>query len=324
METFSSSVNNASRTARNPRSVDALIDRCEGAYSKATLKSYRTDLRAFAAWCTDQELDWLPARSETVAAYVDSLCPALTPGTLKRRLSAIGFAHRYSDLPCPLVASSVTLAIRRAERKKPSRPAQAHGMTREILARLIEGCGDDLLGLRDAALLSVGYDTLCRSAEICAMQVNHVRPGAGDVWSILIPRSKADQAGAGRIAWLSPDTTQRVSAWVEAAGIVEGALFRSVHQARPADTPLNVSSVQRLVKRAAKRAGVPYEVVKSLSGHSMRIGAAQDMMVAGFDSLAIMQAGGWKTQHVLLRYVENASTRVMHERRWKALAGAQT
>jgi integrase/recombinase XerD len=97
-------------------------------------------------------------------------------------------------------------------------------------------------------------------------------------------------------------------------------LFRSVHQARPADAPLNVSSVQRLVKRAAKRAGVSFEVVKGLSGHSMRIGAAQDMMVAGFDSLAIMQAGGWKTQHVLLRYVENASTRAMHERRWKALA----
>jgi integrase/recombinase XerD len=190
------------------------------------------------------------------------------------------------------VASSVTLAIRRAERKKISRHAQAHGMTRKILARPIEGCGDDLLGLRDAALLSVGYDTLCRSAEICTMQVEHVRPGSGDVWSILIPHSKADQAGAGRIARLSPETTQRVSAWLETSGIVEGALFRSVHQARPADTTLNVSSVQRLPKRAAKRAGVPYEVAKSLSGHSMRIGAAQDMMIAGFDSLAVMQAGG--------------------------------
>jgi integrase/recombinase XerD len=111
-----------------------------------------------------------------------------------------------------------------------------------------------------------------------------------------------------------------VSAWLEAARIVEGALFRSVHQKQPAETPLNVSSVQRLVKRAAKRAGVAYEVVKGLSGHSMRIGAAQDMTVAGFDSLAIMQAAGWKTQHVLLRYVENASTRAMHERRSKALA----
>jgi integrase/recombinase XerD len=61
-----------------------------------------------------------------------------------------------------------------------------------------------------AALLSVGYDTLCQSVEICAMPIEHVRPGAGDVWSSVIPRSQADQAGAGSIGWLSPDTTQLV------------------------------------------------------------------------------------------------------------------
>jgi hypothetical protein len=53
----------------------------------------------------------------------------------------------------------------------------------------------------------------------------------------------------------------------------------------------------------------------------MRVGAAQDMMVTGFDMLAIMQAGGWTTPHVVARYVENASTRSLHERRWAALAG---
>jgi hypothetical protein len=51
----------------------------------------------------------------------------------------------------------------------------------------------------------------------------------------------------------------------------------------------------------------------------MRVGAAQDMMVTGFDMLAIMQAGGWTTPHVVSRYVENASTRSLHERRWAAL-----
>jgi integrase/recombinase XerD len=190
-------------------------------------------------------------------------------------VSEIGFAHRYSDLPCPLVASSVTLAIRRAEGRKPSRPAQAHAITSEILTQLMEGCGDDLPGLYDAAPLSVGHDTLCRSAEICLREEGHVRAGNGWTQSILIPRSKTDQQGAGRIAWLSSETTRRVSAWLKAAQIVDGPLFRSVHQARPADTTLNVSSVQRLVKRAARRAGVPFEVLNGLSEHSMRIGAAQ-------------------------------------------------
>jgi hypothetical protein len=58
-----------------------------------------------------------------------------------------------------------------------------------------------------------------------------------------------------------------------------------------------------------------------LSGHSMRIGAAQDMLVAGFDSFAIMQAGGWKSANVVLRYVENASTKELHERRWELISG---
>jgi hypothetical protein len=53
-------------------------------------------------------------------------------------------------------------------------------------------------------------------------------------------------------------------------------------------------------------------IVNELPSHSMRAGAAQDMMVAGFDPLAIMQAGEWKSADVVLRYVENAATRQMH------------
>ena len=51
----------------------------------------------------------------------------------------------------------------------------------------------------------------------------------------------------------------------------------------------------------------------------MRIGAAQDMLVTGFDQLAIMQAGGWKTAHVVLRYIENSTTNTIHQQRWERL-----
>ena len=63
----------------------------------------------------------------------------------------------------------------------------------------------------------------------------------------------------------------------------------------------------------------PTKLLNTLRGKMTRIGAAQDMMVAGFDILAIMQAGGWTTPHVAARYVERASTRQLHERRWAAL-----
>jgi hypothetical protein len=115
-----------------------------------------------------------------------------------------------------------------------------------------------------------------------------------------------------------------LSAWLEAAQIADGPLVRWVHHARPAQTALNVSSVQKLVKRAAKRAGGSYQVFKGFSCLSMRICVAQDMMVASFDSLALIQAGGWKTQHVPLRYFENTSKRSMYGRRRKALVVGQS
>lgn len=79
---------------------------------------------------------------------------------------------------------------------------------------------------------------------------------------------------------------------------------------------MGTSSIRRLIKVAAKRAQLNREIAQSLSGHSMRVGAAQDMLVAGTDMIGIMHAGGWKTHAVLSRYVENASAELMHERRW--------
>ena len=303
------------------RNVDDIIALCEGAYSPRTLSGYRSDLKYFQRWCLQQAHDWLPAQSETVAKFIDTQIEDYCISTIRRRLCAITFAHRMNDLPNPGAHSSVYLALRRASRRKPRRPDQVRGLTISILQRLGAGCPATLAGHSDAALISVGYDTLCRSSEIAAMRLEHIRRGANDTASILIPRSKADYAGNGRIAHLSPATVERLDRWLEAAGIVEGPIFQGLHLGRPSGHPLQTCSIRRLVKRVARSAGLPEPVADRLSGHSMRVGAAQDMMVTGFDMLAIMQAGGWTTPHVVARYVENASTRSLHERRWAALEG---
>jgi hypothetical protein len=107
--------------------------------------------------------------------------------------------------------------------------------------------------------------------------------------------------------------------WLERAAIREGAVFRGLHTCKVGSSALDTSSIRRLIKSAARRANLPDEVVRSLSGHSMRIGAAQDMLVTGFDQLAIMQAGGWKTANVVLRYIENSATQALHQKRWERL-----
>ena len=60
------------------------------------------------------------------------------------------------------------MAVRRAARRRPSRPKQVRGLANAIRAKIVAGCPSALAGLRDAALISVGYDTLCRSSELAA------------------------------------------------------------------------------------------------------------------------------------------------------------
>ncbi len=122
-------------------------------------------------------------------------------------------------------------------------------------------------------------------------------------------------AGDGRVGYLSDRISELLGDWMEGARIKSEPLLRGVRGDAIGVTSLDTSTIRRLIKRAARRAGIDTGVTSRLSGHSMRVGAAQDMMVAGFDSVAIMQSGGWKTPHVVLRYVENASTRQLHQRR---------
>ncbi len=132
-----------------------------------------------------------------------------------------------------------------------------------------------------------------------------------------MPAAKSDPFADGRIAYLS--AAKRLSAWLSAADLHEGPLFRGLHTRKLSDRPLDTSSIRRLIKATAKRAGLEPATVRSLSGHSMRVGAAQDMMVAGTETLGVMHAGGRKSYAVLARYVENASAELMHERRWEGL-----
>ncbi len=124
---------------------------------------------------------------------------------------------------------------------------------------------------------------------------------------ILIKRSKSDLFGNGRLGYISPETLKLVRAWLQAAAITGGYIFRRVWGEVVGSQPLHPYSVNRILKLRAGAAGLPAPAIAHLSGHSMRVGAAQDLIIAGLNVLAIMQAGGWKTVNVVGRYVENAN-----------------
>jgi site-specific recombinase XerD len=86
--------------------------------------------------------------------------------------------------------------------------------------------------------------------------------------------------------------------------------FCPIYQGKAIDRCLDTTIVRRIIKDAAAKAGLDPTDISAFSGHSMRVGAAQDLLKRGFDTAAIMRAGGWKSVNVLARYLEQAEQNV--------------
>jgi hypothetical protein len=127
---------------------------------------------------------------------------------------------------------------------------------------------------------------------------------------VLIRRSKADPFGMERIAFSSKRSADLIEAWLAWRGPNIPPLFCGIHQGKPINRPLGTTKVKLIIKEAAAAAGFTPEDVRAFSGHSLRVGAAQDLLCAGFDTAAIMRAGGWKSINVLGRYLEFAEHNV--------------
>lgn len=281
------------------------IDRLEGAYSEQTLRSYRADFAIFDSWCIANNLCSLPATPDTLATFIAAQAPELAANTLRRRLSGIRKVHRLFHFQNPADDEGVQIAMRRALRSRPRRPRQALGLTKELRDQLTAACGNDLAGLRDQALIMVGYDTMCRRSELAALRVEDLTPLNDGSMLALIRRAKNDPFGDGRDGFVSATAAEALKAWLDAAKISEGSLFRRVNPGWAGADALHPHSIGRMLKQRAAAAGLPVEITRRLSGHSMRVGAAQDMVVNGADILPIMRSGGWKSVNVVARYVQN-------------------
>ena len=288
----------------------AEFKRLEGAYAPATLKSYQTDVRIFVAWCEAHGLSALPADVQTICAFLEDQVATLCPSSVRRRLYAIRKVHRLVRLPDPTWDEDINLTLRRIRRAKLNRPKQAKGMTRKFLDRCLAAQPDTPWGLRNRAMISLGYDLLTRRSELVALRTDDLLFRNDASLRVIIRRSKADPYGMGRIAFSSIRTAQLVRDWLAWRGAGIDPLFCGIYQGKPINRPLGTTKVKLIIKEAAAAAGASPEDVAAFSGHSLRVGAAQDLLCAGFDTAAIMRAGGWKSVNVLGRYLEFAEHNV--------------
>ena len=321
--------------------IDAsLLDAAMRGWSRNTRRAFRSDLTLWDGWCRKHGVSACEASPADVAAWIRALAgidtPDMTPraaATIERYLVHVGWAYRMAGLPDPTADPLVKFERKAARKHLGVRQRQARAIRFKgdiadldspacgvCLAHLIKACRRDALGLRDAALLRIAYDTGARRSELVAIDVAHVEgPDAEGAGILNIPSSKTDQAGEGGEAYLAPATMVAIARWREVGGIDKGPLLRRVvtHFDGSIDrigaARLHPNSIGLIYKRLVRRAwekrllGEMSEAeldrwLKAVSSHSIRVGVAQDNFAAGEGLPAIMQAYRWRDARTVMRY----------------------
>lgn len=215
----------------------------------------------------------------------------------------------------PCDDEAVRLEIKGLTNAVSVRQRQARALGWAEIKKFLETAGQSLPAARERALLCVAYDTMGRRSELIALDLDDLDFLPDGTGRALIRRSKTDQAGEGNTSYLSRTTVRYLKLWLEAADIQEGAIFRRViGRGTAKDLPggqgrigerLHVDAIAQAFKRVAKWIKLPAQEVDQVSGHSIRVGATQDLLAPNIDLASVMQAGRWKTNRMPMRYGEH-------------------
>jgi hypothetical protein len=224
-----------------PAETAALI---REAVPENTALAYRSRWRSFEAWCRGAGRVALPATAQTVAAYLTHLAVdrGLKATTADAHLTAVRAVHRGAGAPLPdgLAARKVVVAAQRREAARDGRygPRKAVPVMAADLPAIVAACDPrTAAGLRDRAVILLGFALLARRAELAALSASDIEHVRGEGLAVTIRASKTDQSARGvvrRVHYASAlelCPVRAVLAWLEylaARGVTSGPLFTRI------------------------------------------------------------------------------------------------
>jgi site-specific recombinase XerD len=280
----------------------------------ATQAAYDSDFRIFEGWCAARGLSALPATAAALCGFLaDEATAGRRASTLGRRLAAIRYFHRAAgyDTPTGEKVKAVLSGIRRTIGAAPVRKRAA---TSDIVIAMI-ATGTSLRALRDRAIVLLGFAGAFRRSELVALDVADLE-GTSEGLLVTIRRSKTDQEGLGRKVAIPRGEiacpVAALKAWLEAAGITEGAVFRRVfnkHAQRVTDQRLAARNVATIVKAGAAKLGLD---AAAFAGHSLRAGFVTSAVKRGANLIKITDVTGHRSLEMLKTYSRDAEAFVGH------------
>lgn len=270
----------------------------------STRTAYASKWRSWERWCHHTDRQALPADPGHVAVYLTELAAAgRSLSTINGAAAAIRAKHEDAGHEDPTAVAGVRrvrAGLTRRLGKAPKR--KAHPISLVELRRMLETCDiDGIRGLRDRALLLVGYAGALRRSELADLEVSGIAR-ARDGVVLTLDRSKGDQDGEGQHVGITRGLNQQtcpvtaLMAWLDVLGTDSGPLFCRItrHNTAPVTVQaLSGSSVDQIVRARAACAGLGD---LRISGHSLRAGHATTAAENGVDAARIART----TRHVRL------------------------
>ena len=299
-----------------------------------TVRAWRMDWHIWRKWCKANGHPSFNPSTVQLEKFLKQIGPTYKRATIRRIGATLTKMHLSAGLSDPLTSplsqevwieaispSSVDAngnPRRSPEDRRNLAERQARGMTFATLKRALAAFDHrSLLGARDAALLRMAYDMLARQSELVGVHVEHLSYDADGSGTVLIPHSKTDQKGEGRTSYIRAETVVALRRWLALAQITSGAVFRSLRGfagkpgAESAVTQLPAlpaTQFRRIIKKRMEAITDRTEAA-AFSGHSARVGAAQDMSEAGHSDSAIASAGRWSGTDMVVRYTRNQAAK---------------
>jgi len=279
-----------------------------------TVKGYRFSWKNFEQWCRETNRQALPASPDTVSLFVIWAGVQRKPKPFKlahvRHIcAAIKDRHRSAELTCPinnLVRDSLAAVGRKVEQE----PGGKDALTPEQLRRAVAGLPDNRVGIRDRAILLVGFTTGWRESELTGLRLKEIHIFRDHVL-FRLRKSKTDQEGKGREVRIPrvPDSplcpVAALEAWLKIRGTNPGALFLPFHGGRHMtlrEGQLNPKAVCVVVQKALQRAGVR----GNWGAHSLRAGMITAAAENGADVITIQERTGHARLETIAKYVRAA------------------
>lgn len=307
-----------------------------------TVTAYKAQWQRYLHWCHDRHRTPLPATRETLLSYLkDMKREDLSIPTIRIALAALKRVHAWGGDAAPEwvggdqeITDWVAGYARERARDPDKAPKRAAGARMVIMRALLDALpADQPYGVRDRAILLLGYYMAARRSELANLRTTDLRVTV-DGLEVHIGYSKTDQTGEG--AWVpipandrhpQYDTMTAAQTWLDtrsAAGVPgDGPLFVPINrygQIQPARTAMSGQSFEVVMTRAV---GLAYARAKAdkdkrlmglldpervqLSPHSLRRGFATDARASAWDLLDITRHGRWSPQSKAVHiYIEEA------------------